>query len=238
MLLYFVRHGDPIYNPDHLTPLGQRQAEAIGKRLSLFGVDKIFSSTSKRAYQTALPTSEICKREITQLDFAHEDHAWKQLCVTMPDGNQTWAFRYPPTAQLFVSKEMRDLGDKWYTHPEIEKYHFEKGIERIQNETDNLLLSLGYKHVREKNLYEAVNPNEDRVAFFAHEGFASAFLSCLLDIPYPMFSVHFGLTHSSLTVIEFREEFGFVIPKVLTSGNDSHLYREGIMTGYQNRIKY
>ena len=33
MLFFYVRHGDPIYNPDSLTPLGQRQAEAVGKRL-------------------------------------------------------------------------------------------------------------------------------------------------------------------------------------------------------------
>lgn len=238
MLLYFVRHGDPIYNPDQLTPLGHRQAEAIAKRLSVHGVDRIFSSTSKRAYQTAIPTSEICKKEITQLDFAHEDHAWKQLCVTKPDGGRTWAFRHPETAQLFLSNEIRSLGDKWYTHPEIENYHFEEGIERIRDGADDFLLSLGYRHNREKNFYEAVNPNEERVALFAHEGFGAAFLSCVLDIPYPMFAVHFGLTHSSLTVIEFREQYGCVIPVILTSGNDSHLYREGIVTGYQNRIRY
>ena len=31
MKLYLVRHGDPIYNPDSLTPLGERQAEAVSK---------------------------------------------------------------------------------------------------------------------------------------------------------------------------------------------------------------
>ena len=29
MILYYVRHGDPTYNPDELTPLGHRQAEAV-----------------------------------------------------------------------------------------------------------------------------------------------------------------------------------------------------------------
>ena len=42
MLLYYIRHGDPIYNPDQLTPLGKRQAEAIGKRLAIHGIDKIY----------------------------------------------------------------------------------------------------------------------------------------------------------------------------------------------------
>ncbi len=238
MLLYFVRHGDPIYDPDQLTPLGERQAEAVARRITLQGIDKIFASTSTRAYQTAIPTSQICKKQITKLDWCNESHAWDELCVDKPDGGRTWAFRNPPTAELFVSNEMRLLGEKWYTHPDIEKYHLEKGIERIQTEADDFLLSLGYEHIREKNLYKAVKANDNRVALFAHEGFGAAFLSCVLDIPYPMFSVHFGFTHSSLTVIEFREINGFVIPVVLTSGNDSHLYHEHLLTGYQNRIRY
>ena len=44
MLLFYVRHGDPIYSPDSLTPLGERQAEAIAKRLSLYGIDDIYTS--------------------------------------------------------------------------------------------------------------------------------------------------------------------------------------------------
>ena len=53
MILFYVRHGDPIYNPDQLTPLGHRQAESVAKRLALFGVDEIYASTSTRAMQTA-----------------------------------------------------------------------------------------------------------------------------------------------------------------------------------------
>ena len=41
MLLFLIRHGDPIYEPDQLTALGQRQAEAVGRRLSRYGIDKI-----------------------------------------------------------------------------------------------------------------------------------------------------------------------------------------------------
>lgn len=37
MLFYYIRHGDPIYDPDSLTPLGKRQAEALGKRLATHG---------------------------------------------------------------------------------------------------------------------------------------------------------------------------------------------------------
>ena len=53
MLFFYIRHGDPTYHPDELTPLGKRQAEAIAKRLALYGIDRIFASTSNRAIQTA-----------------------------------------------------------------------------------------------------------------------------------------------------------------------------------------
>ena len=33
MLLFYIRHGDPIYNPDSLTPQGERQAEALAKQI-------------------------------------------------------------------------------------------------------------------------------------------------------------------------------------------------------------
>ena len=65
MLFFYIRHGDPIYNPDSLTPLGERQAEAVGKRLALFGIDEIYASTSNRAQLTAKPLCELVKKDIT-----------------------------------------------------------------------------------------------------------------------------------------------------------------------------
>jgi len=81
MLFFYIRHGDPIYNPDSLTPLGHRQAEAVGRRLAQFGMDKIYASTSNRAIQTAQPLCELVKKDLTQLDFANENHAWQELTV-------------------------------------------------------------------------------------------------------------------------------------------------------------
>lgn len=50
MLFFYIRHGDPIYNPNQLTPLGERQAEAVAKRLSLYSIDKIYSSPLQQSY--------------------------------------------------------------------------------------------------------------------------------------------------------------------------------------------
>lgn len=239
MLFFYVRHGDPIYSPDSLTPLGERQAEAVAKRLALYGVDKIYSSTSNRAILTAKPTCELLKKESEQLDFAHEGHAWGELTIVdEKNGERYWMFEHPEFISLLSSKSVRDLGDKWYDHPELKKYNFEKGINRIYDEVDAFFAELGYEHIRYTGKYKVVEPNDQRVAMFAHQGFGLAFLSCVLDIPYPAFCTHFDMCHTGMTVIEFKEMDGYVVPKILTLSSDSHLLREGLPTCYNNYLRF
>ena len=239
MLFYYIRHGDPIYNPDSLTPLGIRQAEAVSKRLALYGLDRIYSSTSNRAIMTARPTCELLKMQPELLDFANEGHAWQELTIEKEDGSgRTWLFQSQKAITLFNDKAIRDLGDNWYNYPEFMKYNYEKGINRIYNELDAFFVSLGYEHIRYTGKYKVSKPNNQRVALFAHQGFGLAFLSCLLDIPYPMFCTHFDMCHSGITVIEFADNEDYCVPKVLTLSSDSHLYREGIPTKYNNFLYF
>ena len=239
MLFFYVRHGDPIYDPDSLTPLGERQAEAVAKRLALYGVDKIFCSTSNRAIQTAKPTCELLKKQATQLDFANEHHTWMHLTVRRKaDGGRTWLFHHSKSIELANTKEMRDLGDRWFDHPAFAEYGFEPEINRIYNEADAFFAELGYEHDRYTGKYFAKNPTDERVALFAHQGFGLAFLSCVLDIPYPQFCTHFDMTHTGVTVIEFAEHNGICVPKILTLSSDAHLYREGLPTKYNNSIYF
>lgn len=239
MLLFYIRHGDPVYAPDQLTPLGRRQAEAVARRLALYGIDRIFSSTSTRAYQTALPTSEILKKDITQLDWAHEDRAWAELTVPTASGGLTWCFFDKQIARLFAGKEIRAYGDRWYEHPELRQYEkLGPGIRRIDRETDAFLASLGYEHDREKGVYNIKRHTHDRVALFAHEGFGRAFLGSLLDIPFPEASLRFCMTHSAVTVIGFDDEGGYSVPRLLTLSNDSHIYADGLPTNYCNSIRF
>lgn len=239
MLLFYIRHGDPIYNPDSLTPLGERQAEALAKRLALYGIDKVFVSTSERAKLTAKPTCDILRKTPTELDWANESYAWRDLARKYDEaGHTTWAFAIPAYRAKFNSPAVRALGREWYDHPDFADTAFASGMQRIQRETDAFIESLGYRHDLENNVYRPVSPNEDRIALFAHQGFGLAFLSCLLDVPYPQFCTHFDLGHSSMTVIEFRPWGDVITPQVLQLSSDSHLYREGLPTKYQNRIYF
>ena len=239
MIFYYVRHGDPIYNPDSLTPLGERQAEALAKRLALYGVDKVYASTSNRAILTSKPTCEILKKEPELLDFANEMHVWSEFTTERLDGNgDTWLFHHPEIIELFNSPEIRDLGDRWFDHPRFEGRDYKKGVDRVYDDVDAFLKNLGYEHIRHTGKYRVINSNDQRVALFAHQGFFMAFMSCLLDIPYPWFSTHFDTCHSGLTVVEFKEVDGYCVPKILTLSSDSHIYREGLPTKYNNEFYF
>jgi probable phosphoglycerate mutase len=235
MILYYVRHGDPIYNPDSLTELGQKQAEALSKRMCLYGLDELYASTSVRAQMTAAPTAKALGREVKVLDWMHEEYAMRDMGVYRDDGVYTWAFFMPKYKALFNSPKVRALGSKWYEYEEFPE-KFGKGITRVDEALDAWMLSLGYRHDRENCRYEVVNPNEKRVGVFAHQGFGMLFLSSLLDVPFNLFSTRYDLSHSSVTAIYFREEDGFVYPQVLQHANDSHLYKEGLLTGYNNQL--
>lgn len=233
MLLYYIRHGDPVYNPDSLTPLGFRQAEAVGRRLALHGVDRVYTSTSTRAKQTAQPLCEMLKLTPKELDWCNEGYAWQEF-TKVRNGERYWSFTDKEDRLTFTSKEMTALGEEWYRHPMFENTHFESGIKRVRKETHKFFEELGFKYDEEKKCYIKVNEVCERVALFAHQGFGVAFLSTLLEIPYPLFSTHFDLNHSSVTVIEMFGETE-VVPRIVSLSDNSHLYKENLPTKFENK---
>jgi len=236
MLLYYIRHGDPVYEPDSLTPLGHEQAKAVAKRLAVHGIDKIYSSTSNRARLTAQPLCDLLKTEAELLEWCHEDNAYEYFHIVRPDGTKKWAVMDMPTKKLFVSKELGRMGDLWYEHPRFQNTNFAGGVEFFGIKTDDLLAAHGYVRDEEFNCYRTQHPSDERIALFAHWGAGGAILSHILGVPYPQFAMHFTMGHSAVTVIEFREVEGLVIPKALTMASDSHIYKEGLPTKFANRI--
>ncbi len=236
MLLYYVRHGDPIYDPDSLTELGHRQAEAVAKRLALHGIDEIYSSSSNRAILTSKPTCEILGKEATILDWCHEARAAEHFWINSGNGECGWVFAQPSYIEKFASKEIVDLGNNWYNHPDFSDKTFREGIEKTKKHAFEFLSNLGFTYDEQKGMYKSSKQGNKRIALFAHQGMGLLLLSIISLIPYPTFSTRFDMTHTGVTVIEFPECDGYVLPKILTLSNDSHIYREGLPTKYNNEF--
>ncbi|MCQ2388047.1 MAG: histidine phosphatase family protein [Clostridia bacterium] len=237
MYLFYVRHGNPCYDPDSLTAHGKREAEAVGRRLARFGIDEIYASDSVRAYETSIPLSEITHKEVTKLPWANEKNTANYFYLYSERLKmKRWVFENADFKDLFTSKEIEDLGKEWYKHPALKQYNMEEGVKMLDKNIDEFLLSLGYRHDREHKRFIPVNPTDKKVALFAHQGMGIYFLSSIFDIPYPEFCVRFDMVTSGLTAIIFENENGYVYPKTVQFSSDAHLYAENLPTGYNNFI--
>jgi probable phosphoglycerate mutase len=234
MLLYIIRHGDPIYETDSLTPRGVLQAEALARRLAVNGLDEIYSSPLGRAKLTAKPTADVLKLDINIEEWMNEGLAWKELSVIDENGQKNWFFGCPNYKLLNDGDALRP---DWYNHTEAAKSSTAKsGYERIQAASDEFIQRLGYK--REENVYRILTPNQKRIAAFCHHGFGTAWLSHLLSIPPLVFWASFNICHTGITIIEFENyEDGMTSPKCLVHSEMSHLYEARLPMEYSNFIK-
>ena len=235
MLLFIVRHGDPIYNPDSLTPKGHLQAHALAKRFAVNGLDKIYSSPLIRAQQTAQPTCDILGLPMQIEEWTSESLAAESFFVTRPDGSRGWVFHQNPT--ILKNDDSHTLVDNWYEADYLKSYNndFKGGYERIKNASDEFLARHGYK--REGSVYKIINPNEERIAVFCHQGFGVTWLSHLLGIPPHIFWTSFDLTHSSVTVLNFKNfENGLTTPMCLQLSDMSHIFADRLPFKHNNSI--
>ena len=235
MLLYVIRHAEPIYNPDSLTEKGKRQAEALGRRLAVNGLDKIYSSPMNRARQTAQPTCEILGKKAEILEWTSESLAANDFGFYDPENNGRWCWSFGINPLRFKTEAHLALGDKWYEAEPFKSSNAKAGYERIATESDAFLKSLGYE--RDGFKYKILNPNDQRVAVFCHYGFGMTWLSHLLGIPPVLFWSTFDINHSVITVVEFyNHSNGFTSPKVLTFSEVAHFYESGLPLEFTNRI--
>lgn len=237
MLLYFLRHGDPIYHPDSLTPRGQLQAQALAKRLARYGLDELYASPMVRAQQTAAPTAELLQKEIVTLDWTSEDLIWADFSIHDRDGKRRM-IQYSSRLAELRRASVTARGARWHEDDLFSDVNASAGFARVQRESDAFLAAHGYEHDPENGRYIVRAANDKRIAVFCHASFGRAWLAAMLDIPLPAAWATMDIGHSSMTVVEFADEGGLCLPKLLTMCSDAHLYAEGLPTKYNNRVYF
>ena len=237
MLLYILRHGDPIYNPDSLTEKGHLQAQALAKRLASHGIDKIYCSPLIRAQQTARPTEILLGKKAQIEEWTSEDKIYSYLSV-QEGGTHRWIFHSSKKSHL-REPEVEKLGYNWYKALVFNDVDGKGAYDFLRKNSDEFLSRHGYEHDFENKRYIAKNGNDEKIAVFCHQGFSISWLGVMLDIPLPVAWTTMDVNHSCMTVVEFKEDKdGLCIPKIITLSNDSHLYKEGLPTQFENGFYY
>jgi probable phosphoglycerate mutase len=231
MLLYLVRHGDPIYVTDTLTERGVLQAEAVGKRIAASGITDIYSSPMGRAKMTAEPSCRLLGLEYKVEDWAHEVE--DERLTPYPDGK----LKSVTVLQNTVLRENGNIDlpyDRSLECTGINESNMKPAIDRIVNGGRDFLARLGYSE--ENGIYRIIKPNDEKVALFCHAVMQRVWLSHLLHIPLHLTWASFAPTHTGVTVIEFKNnQDGFTAPKCLCFSDMSHLYAEGLDMIHDNK---
>lgn len=229
MLLYIIRHGDPIYVTDTLTEKGAEQAQALKSRFSQ-GFDKIYSSPMGRARATAQPTCDMLGMSYQVEEWTSEWLSWVDMSVSDENG-EDWVFR--KYERRMLETDWHRLGMRWYEDEVFSGLRVKEGYERIVKNSDDFIRRQGYR--REGRHYFAERPNDERIAVFCHHGFGTTWISHLLNIPAPMLWPSFDITHTGVTILRFKSVAdGFCAPVCLCYSDMSHILKSDMPTTYNN----
>jgi len=236
MLLFIVRHGEPIYGPDTLTPKGKLQAQAAAKRLAVHGLDKIFSSPLGRAKETAQPSCELMNLPCEIEDWMSENTAWDALSSVDEKGVRRWVFHHPGRTAVFKNSDNLNLGADWHTADCYDGIDAKAGYQRICDASDDFFARLGFERIEGSGIYKVNEPKFKRVAAFCHQGFGLTWISHILGIPPHVFWSSFDITHSGVTIIKFSESRPECAPICLSLSDTSHIYGDRLPMKYNNYI--
>lgn len=230
MKLLIVRHADPDYSIDSLTPTGWKEAELLSERLTKLDVKAFYVSPLGRAKDTASLTLKKLEREATECSWLREFPPQ----ISRPDKEEkTIAWDWLPGDW---TKDERYYGkDTWYTTETMSEGQVGEEYHRVTHGLDQLLSSHGYE--REGAYYRAVRANTDTIILFCHFGLECVLLGHLLGIS-PMVLWH-GMcaAPSSVTtlVTEERRE-GIAYFRMSSFGDISHLYAAGEAPSFAARF--
>lgn len=233
MLLYIVRHGDPVYVTDSLTERGKRQAEAVGKRIYDSQIDRIFSSPMGRALETAEPACRLLGLECNIEEWTHE--IGDERLTPFPDGKLKSITNVQNT--YYLENGSIDLNyNEAFTCTGINESNIKSAVDFIEKHGNEFLERLGYK--KENGVYKILRNNEEKVVLFCHSAFARAWLSVLLHIPFHIMWSSFSYTHTGVTVLEFKNNpNGITAPRCLCFSDMSHLYAQNEDMIYDNKTE-
>ncbi len=233
MLLYIIRHGDPVYETDSLTERGKLQAEAVGKRMYDAKIDKIFSSPMGRARDTAAPACRLLGLEKNIEEWTHE--IGDERLTPFPDGKMKSITLVQNT--YYLENGNIDLPyERTYECSGINASRMQSAVKYIEEHGKEFLERMGYRE--ENGVYRILRNNEEKVALFCHAAFSRAWLSVLLHIPLHIMWASFQYTHTGVTVVEFANNpNGFTAPRCLCFSDVSHLYASGLDLRHDNRVE-
>ncbi len=225
MQLLIIRHADPDYRNNTITPAGHREAAALADRLEKEGLDRIFTSPLGRAMDTMRYTAERLGLPHTVLDWTREQHP--ELFIATEDHGDKALFQFP--GEVLRAERPLPTQENWHEMPVFAPVldQVRGSFDTIVRESDAFLAGFGFE--RQDTRYRLNRSNPERIAVFCHAGLALTWIAHLLEIPLPLLWSGFWIAPSSVTTILFEERSkDWAVPRCVGMGDTGHLLAAGL----------
>ena len=214
MRIIFVRHGEPDYANDCLTPRGREQAIAAAERLSGEGIREIYASPCGRAQETAACTARRLGLPVTTLGFMREI-SWGGPGI--PSGGHPWTL-----GDRMLQEGFDFSGNDWTAHPYFAGNTATRDFSFVTASFDGFLLEKGYRH--EGRRFFCENGRHETLALFSHGGSGACVLSHLLALPFPYVASVLPYDFTSIIILSFPVREGeWVFPRVELFNDCAHI---------------
>lgn len=226
MRLHIIRHADPDYAQDILTPLGCRQAEALSVRMAALPIRAIYASPYGRACATAQYSADKLGLEVQVLPWAREMND-----VTVPGKlRPDMAVWHIPPRELMAA-EATKAGNAWSDAPAFagKGAALQERVRELREGADALLAPLGLAPVSGGySLREDLSGWGD-IALFCHQGAGLTLIAHLLNIcPVTLWRACYIAPTSVTTMLLEQSEAAFASFRALQVGDISHLASAGV----------
>lgn len=229
MKLLIVRHADPDYALDSLTPTGWEEARLLADRLTKLDVKAFYVSPLGRARDTASVTLQRMGREAEVKQWLQEFPA----VVQKPGRPDSIAWDWLP--QDWAEEPRFYDKDRWLEVPVFQNSDTPRLYKAVCDGLDALLAHHGY--VRNGNTYRVEKRNEDTVVLVCHFGLESVLLSHLLNVsPMPFWHGTCAAPSSVTTLTTEERREGIAVFRMNAFGDTSHLYAGGAEPSFAARF--
>lgn len=223
MKLILIRHGEPDFSIDSLTPKGWREAEYLSERTAGWEITDLYCSPFGRARDTASLTLKKLGRKAVICDWLREIDCRIQNPMT---GGQTVAWDMLPV-YLDQHPELFDR-EEWRRNVDMKAGNLAGYVDYVTEGLDRLLESYGYYREGLRYRTESDTRRDAVVVCFCHFGTICASLSRLLNMePHQLWQGCY-LAPTSVTVLGTEERTeGEAYFRCQVMGDTSHLQIHG-----------
>ena len=222
MKILLIRHAEPDYTVDSLTPKGRVEAELLSRRMAGVPVDDFYVSPLGRAQDTAAYTLKALGRTVETLPWLAE---FRGTCPD-PETGESRYIAWDLKPRFWQNLRGVYNASSWADDPFFDGTNVREIWKETIDGVDALMARYGYR--KDGPVWLCEHNTDRTIALFCHFGISMAVLAWLMDLsPMVLWQRALSLPSSVTEVVTEERIRGEVSFRLVRLGDITHLEAAG-----------